>query len=462
MESGKFFLLLSTFHFTLFTAFMGLEIVIAVLILLDLVFLATIDMAFTQLSDVSLRRLSTETEEDPKPRSTKFLREILENRPRFRFALSAVIQILLIIFSVLVTIIVYNFVKETIWLLTYSLLIGLVFSGIFRQFLPRLLTLKNPEAKLLLLLPFVRPIYNLMSFVADPFVTFLRDKEQQKLEMSIAPNTAEEKTDDNSDDIQALIEVGEAEGILEEGERELIETMVEFSETRAGDIMTPRPEICALPVEATVRQARDLIIEEKYSRLPVYRGKIENIEGVIYVRDLLQAWAEGKEDQSIETLLRPAFFVPETKSASDLLKNMQKNHVQLAVVVDEYGGVAGVISLEDIVEEIVGEIEDEDTSQEEIIEIIEGDDGYYDVLGSTEIGKIERIFETEIEDDDFTTIAGLVTSEVGYVPKRGEKLVVRGLDVEVLQADEKKLNLLRLRKSVEESTADEQEMSDKA
>ena len=433
---------------------MGIEIIIALLILLALVFLATIDMAFTQLSDVSLRKLSTETDENPKPRSTEFLRQILENRPRFRFALSAVIQILLIIFSVLVTLIVHNFFEDQIQLLTYSLLIGLFASGIFRQIIPRLLTWKNPEGKLLLLLPFIRPIYNLMSFVADPFVSFLREKEQQKTELSIAPNAAEEKDEDYSEDIQALIEVGEAEGILEEEERELIETMVEFSDTRAGEVMTPRPEICALPVEATVRQARDLIIREKYSRLPVYREKIENVEGVIYVRDLLQAWAEGRENDSIETLLRPAFFVPETKSASDLLKSMQKNHVQLAIVVDEYGGVAGVVSLEDLVEEIVGEIEDEDTTQEEIIEIVEGGGGsFYDVLGSTEIGKIERIFELEIEDDDFTTIAGLVTSEIGYVPKPGERLLIRGLDIEVLRAGEKKLELLRLRKTGEQNPA---------
>jgi CBS domain containing-hemolysin-like protein len=431
---------------------MVLEIVIAVFVLFALVFLATIDMAFTQLSDVSLRRLSTETEETTKPRSTEFLREILENRPRFRFALSAAIQIQLIIFSVLVTLIVLNFYQTPLEILVISLIICLVLSGIFRQILPRWMTWNNPEGKLLLLLPLVRPIYKLLSFIADPLVSFMRSKDQQKLEMTISPNVTEEKTEDNSDDIQALIEVGEAEGILEVGERELIETMVQFGETRAGEIMTPRPEICALPIDATVKQARDLIIQQKYSRLPVYREKIENIEGVIYVRDLLNAWAEGKENQTIETLLRPAHFVPETKSASELLKTMQVNHVQLAIVVDEYGGVAGVVSLEDIVEEIVGEIEDEDTSQEEIIEIIEGEDkSYFDVLGSTEIGKIERIFEMEVEDDDFTTIAGLVTSEIGYVPKKGEKLTVRGLDIEVLQADEKKLQLLRLRKAAEEN-----------
>ncbi len=115
-----------------------------------------------------------------------------------------------------------------------------------------------------------------------------------------------------------------------------------------------------------------------------------------------------------------AYFVPETKFAAELLQNMQSNHVQIAIVIDEYGGVAGLLTVEDILEEIVGEIEDEDIA-EEIIEIIEGaDKSYYDVIGSTEIGKVERIFDMEIEDDDFTTIAGLVTSEAGYVPKIGE------------------------------------------
>jgi CBS domain containing-hemolysin-like protein len=128
---------------------------------------------------------------------------------------------------------------------------------------------------------------------------------------------------------------------------------------------------------------------------------------VIYVRDLLNAWSEDRENQTIETLLRPAFFVPETKSAAELLKNMQSSRVQIAIVVDEYGGVAGLISVEDILEEIVGEIEDEDTEAEEIVEIIEGaDKSYYDVLGSTEIGKIERLFEMEIEDDDLRLSPG--------------------------------------------------------
>ncbi|CAN5690004.1 hemolysin family protein [soil metagenome] len=437
---------------------MQIEIATAILILFVLTFLATIDMAFSQLSDVGLRRLSSDFEDSTKVKSVAFLQEILENRPRFRFALSAAVQILLISFSVLVTLIVSNFSPTYFQILTLSIIVGLTATIIFRQFLPRLLTRQNPETKLLVLLPFVRPFYGLLSAVADPFQFFTRDN--SSLETTILPTqTVEEVKEDNAEDKQALIEMGEAEGILEEKDRELLETMFEFGETRAGEIMTPRTEIVALPIDSTVKNARDLIIEEKISRLPVYRETIDNIEGVIYVRDLLNAWSEAEEQQTIETLLRPVYFIPETKPAAELLKNMQLERVQIAIVVDEYGGVAGLITMEDIIEEIVGEIEDEDT-EEEIVEIIEGaDKSYYDVLGSTEIGKIERLFDMEIEDDDFSTIAGLVTSEAGYVPKIGETLNIRGLDVEILRGDEKRLTLLRLKLPTAEINSANKEVS---
>ena len=326
-----------------------------------------------------------------------------------------------------------------------------VVTVLFRQILPRLFVRNNTESKLHFLLPIVRPLYSLTSFIADPFVSRISLKEQKKLEATVAPDTPEERSEDAADDFQALMEVGEAEGIIEEKERELIETMVEFSETRVGEIMTPRTEICSLPIDSTVLDARDLMVEEKYSRLPVYRESIDNIEGVIYVRDLLQAWAEGKQSEPITSLLRDVLMVPETKTASELLKTMQQDHIQIAVVIDEYGGVAGLITVEDILEEIVGEIEDEDIEEEEIIEIVEGSDGYWDILGSTELDKIERLFDLDLEDEEVTTIAGLVTSEAGYVPKPGEHLTIHGLDVQILKGDEKKIALLRLRKAVSKS-----------
>ncbi len=429
---------------------MGIEIAIGVILLLALTLLASVDMSFSQLSDVSLRKLFADAEDKKKPRALEFLGEVSENRPRFRFALSSAMQILLIIFSVIVVLIVYRFFQTPSQMLIYSILISLAATVVFRQIIPRLVTLKNPEARLLLLLPLVRPVYSILPVLADPLEPSFRGREKNKLENTLIPENIEEKLDsDDSDDIQAFIEVGQAEGIIEEEERELIEKMFEFGGIEVDEIMTPRTEICGIEINATVKMARDMMIEEKFSRLPVYDENIDNIDGVIYVRDILNAWAEGKENQNIKELLRPAYFVPETKSVSELLKSMQLNHVQISIVIDEYGGVAGLVTVEDILEEIVGEIEDED-QEEQIIEIIEGKDGYYDVLGSTEIGKIERLLNMEIEDDDFTTIAGLVTSESGYVPKKGEKLNFRGLDLEILKADAKRIQTLRLKKINEE------------
>ncbi len=424
---------------------MEIEIVLGVFILIALVLLATVDLAFSQLSDLSLRKLSSESDDTLNERSTKLLRTILEDRPRFRFALSSTIQFLLITFTVLVTYIVMSRTTDRNTVLLFGLVFGLVVTVLFRQIIPRLIVRNRPERSLLFLLPVVRPLYYAASFLTAPISGFFRPKEVSKLEHSQSPDADD---DDDSEDLQALMEVGEAEGILEEDEREMIESMFEFSETRTGEIMTPRTEICAIAFDSTIKQARDLMIEEKYSRLPVYRESIDNIEGVLYVRDLLQAWADGREAEPITGILRDVYFVPETKPAAELLKSMQTEHIQFAVVIDEYGGVAGIVTVEDILEEIVGEIEDEDIEAEEIIEIIDSGEGYYDVLGSTEIDKLERLFDIELEDDEFTTVAGMITSEAGYVPKIGEKLSLKDLDIEILRADEKKLHLVRLKRTV--------------
>jgi putative hemolysin len=287
----------------------------------------------------------------------------------------------------------------------------------------------------------------LIASAADPFHK-LFDRTRRKEQ---APENGEdEDEEDIGDDIQALIDVGEAEGILEEEEGELIHSIIEFGDTRVSEVMTPRPDIVAIPESASIREARDIMIESKYSRLPIYREQIDNVEGLIYVRDLLQRLAEGKEDEPIAPLARPVYFVPETKPVAELLEEMQKAHVQLSIVIDEYGGVAGLVTVEDILEEIVGEIEDEDIGRDEE-EIVESRDGAYEVLGSTEIGKIERLFGLEIEDDDFTTIAGLVINESGKVPRSGEHLTLRGLEVEVLEADDRRIGRLRLKRASQEN-----------
>jgi putative hemolysin len=431
-----------------------LEIGAGVVLLVVLAFLSTVDVAFGQLSDVGLRRLTGEREERP-GRSVQFLGEVLENRPRFRFTLNAAIQVVLVAVVVLVTSVCYLLLGAERRFLLIAFFIALALTILFRQVIPRLLAAGNPERTLLTLLPLYRPFYGVLSLLATPRQMAAERSRRGGDDIHLTRTGAEAPDADaegnGGGDIQALIDVGEDEGILEEDESVLIQSIIEFGETRAGEVMTPRTDIVALPSKATVREARDVMEESKYSRLPVYREQIEDVVGIIYVRDLLSYWAEGREDEGIEPLLRPAYFVPETKSVDELLEEMQKTHVQLALVIDEYGGLAGLLTVEDILEEIVGEIEDEDIEGEEIVEIVESDDGSYDVLGSTEVGKIERLLDLEIEDDDFTTIAGLVINESGTVPQPGTRLNFRGLDVEVLEADERRINRLRLRRTQEDN-----------
>jgi putative hemolysin len=431
-----------------------LEIGLALALLVALTFLSAIEMAFGQLSDVALRRLTAEREER-QGRKVAFLGEVLENRPRFRFTLNAAIQLLLVALVVLVTAVSYQLFQPERRFLLFAFFIALALTAIFRQVIPRLLSSSNPERALLALLPFYRPFYGALSLVFAPRLT-LADRRAQRGGDPHLTQTGTENSgdgDDSDGDLQAFIDVGEDEGIIEGEEGELIQSIIEFGETRAGEVMTPRTDIVALSLTATVREARDCVIESKYSRLPVYREQIDDVVGIIYVRDLLTYLADGREDEQIGEMLRPAYFVPETKTVDELLEEMQKAHVQLALVIDEYGGLAGLVTVEDILEEIVGEIEDEDIEGEEIIEIVAADDGYYDVLGSTEVGKIERLFGLEIEDDDFTTIAGLVINESGRVPNAGDRLSFRGLDVEVLEADDRRIGRLRLRLSQEDGEA---------
>ncbi len=263
---------------------MGLEIALTLVLLVVLCLLATVDMAFGQLSDVGLHRLTAEAEERPELRSKAFLKQVLENRPRFSFAISATIQILLVVVAVLITSISLSIFSDPRFVLV-GLVAGLILAGIFRQLVPLFISTRNPEGTLLFLLPVIRPFFPLMAFIADPFQKLF--ERSQRKEQDPENGNLEDEEDDGGD-LQALIDVGEAEGILEQEEGELIQSIIEFGDTRVSEVMTPRPDIVALADTATVREARDVIIESKYSRLPVYREQMDNVEGIIYVRDLLQ------------------------------------------------------------------------------------------------------------------------------------------------------------------------------
>src|SRR4030095_9522846 len=280
--------------------------------------------------------------------------------------------------------------------------------------------------------------YRFSSIVVAPVIFLLNRMRKPEPEEDVTEDEAEE----TKEEIQAFIDVGEESGIIEESEGELIQSIIEFSDTRVAEVMRPRLQIVAIESTANVADVRRLMIESKHSLIPVYRDQIDTIEGIVYVRDLL-ALCEEKMSTPVTKCMRPAYFVPESKPVRELLEEMQKVKVQIAMVIDEYGGLAGLVTIEDIIEEILGEIEDEDeaTSSDEIIQL---DDGSYWIDGSVEIRKVELLFDKELEADDFTTVAGLVINELGHVPAVGEKLDFKGLRFEVIEADNKRVNRLRL------------------
>jgi CBS domain containing-hemolysin-like protein len=232
--------------------------------------------------------------------------------------------------------------------------------------------------------------------------------------------------------------------VLDPDDARLSESLARFSEAVVREVMTPRPDIVALPGSATIGELRRLMSETKYSRLPVFGENLDDIVGVTSVRDLLEH--EGDDAQPVSTLMRPPFLVPETRKIADLLKDMQAQRTTFAIVIDEYGGTAGLVSVEDIVEELVGEIKDEYDVEAEPISVEE--DGSVLVAGRVNLDRLEQALETELGADGEAvgTVGGLVASVFGRVPKPGERVDYRGFTLEVLDAEHKRVNRVRFRR----------------
>jgi putative hemolysin len=254
-------------------------------------------------------------------------------------------------------------------------------------------------------------------------------------------------TTDPEERIEALVDAAEQEGIIEPGEAQMIEQVVEFSDKRVLEFMTPRPEVVAIPASATAAQLRALLIETKFSRIPVYEESLDDITGIAFARDLLQIPESESAKRVVRDLARPAFFVPETKHGSDLLKEMQRRNQQMAIVVDEHGSVAGIATVEDLVEEIIGEIGEDDRVPAP--DAVREADGSLILRGSVSVEKVQELFGVEWdvkEEESATTIAGLLNQIAGRVPAAGEQLQYGGLRFEILEANQRKVLRLRARR----------------
>jgi putative hemolysin len=306
--------------------------------------------------------------------------------------------------------------------------------------LPQLLYRRTTAQWLLPLVPLLRGI----AWIARPFEAMLA-LFQSLVELANDTAAAQEAPTP-AENIEALISAGTEEGLIEEEDRKLIQSVVEFGDKIVREVMTPRPNIVAIPADSTLEQLRQLVITEQYSRIPAYEQNIDQIAGFVHVRDMFELEEEERERRTVRELLRPLMFVPETKPVNDLMRQMQQENTHMVIVVDEYGNTAGLATMEDLLEVIIGEIRDEHEPDSDVAE--DGLGGYI-VSGNFDlarVGDLVRSFHRE-EDIESTTVGGLVTEWLGRVPAAGEFVERDGVRFEVLASDELRVDQVRISKT---------------
>jgi CBS domain containing-hemolysin-like protein len=397
-----------------------------VLLFLAAFVLSLFHISLSSFSKISLSRFLEDRDRDVR---AKTLQAFEETQLAVEF-----LRILVILALVISVLVIFPHLRlHPVWMF----LAGLAIYGIMLDFLPRLLVSVGKHALLRMLLP----AFPLARALASPLLLISRRlvaREEQREEQ-------EEDREASDEEIETFIHEAKEEGIIDKGEDELLRNVVEFGDTVVREVMTPRANMVCLRKDATIDNLKDLIIREKYSRVPVYKDRLDNMEGVVMAKDILEYSDEKHKAQPIEALIRPVAFVPESMPVADLLREFQKVKEKMAIVVDEHGGVSGLVTMEDVVEEIVGEIQDEYDTEE--AQITENGPLDFNVSGSTEVEELEELFDVELAEDDFITVGGLITHGLGRLPHKGESLNIKGLVLEVLDVDQKKVKKLRIRKA---------------
>lgn len=244
-------------------------------------------------------------------------------------------------------------------------------------------------------------------------------------------------------EIKLMVDAGSEGGAIEDEEKEMIYSIIQFGDTLAREVMVPRIDMVALEINTPLREALNTIVQAGHSRIPVYEETIDHIKGLLYAKDLLALAQGGETERSLAAILRPAYFVPESKKAGDLLTDLQQRKIHLAVVVDEYGGTAGLVTIEDLIEEIVGDIRDEyDLNEEEDYQQI--NENEYIVDAGIDLDDLNRLLDVDLPTDESDTLGGLVFSKLGEVPVVGEQIEIAPLHVEVLSVDDRRIRKIRL------------------
>ena len=246
----------------------------------------------------------------------------------------------------------------------------------------------------------------------------------------------------SEEELQELIDASEQQGIIDEEEGDMLQSILELDETILREIMIPRTAMICADADAPLSQILSIILKTGHSRIPVYRGNIDNIIGLVYAKDLLRFWGRPIDEIALEEVLRQPYLVPESKLVSDLLKELRENRVHIAIVIDEYGGTSGLVTIEDMIEEIVGDIQDEYDREEEWL--IEQPDGSILVDGRLNIEEFEEYFDVEVAREKFDTVGGYVVEQHGRVPAVGERVKVDDFTMLIVQSDQRALRQVRV------------------
>ncbi len=287
---------------------------------------------------------------------------------------------------------------------------------------------------------YLAPVFRGVAIMCMPLVTIFGFF--QSLTDLAESREAEEEEPTTAENIEALIAAGTEEGLIEESDRELIQSVVAFGDKRVREVMTARPNIVAIAAGKSLEDLRQLVINEQYSRIPVYDGTIDQIIGFVHVRDMFQLDEEEREHRAVRELLRQVRFVPETKPVNDLLREMQIDRAHMAVVVDEYGNTAGLATMEDLVEEVFGEIRDE---HEPGLDVSQDTHGHYIVSGNFGLDRLEELMDFHpTEHLESTTVGGLLMEWLGRVPQPGEYVERDGIRIEVLAGNDLRVEQVRV------------------
>lgn len=316
-------------------------------------------------------------------------------------------------------------------------------SLVFGELVPKRIALQNTQK---FALKVIKPVY-FISKIMKPFVSLLSITTNTILKILKIPVTGvEEKV--TLEEIRTVIQVGQEQGIINPSEREMIDSIIKFDDKFAEEIMTARTEVFMIDINTPVNEYIDEMLELKYSRIPIYDEYIDNIIGVLYIKDyLLESYKVGFENVDIKKIMKPAYFIPESKNINDLFLELQSNRMHFAILIDEYGGFSGIVTMEDLIEEIVGDIDDEYDHDEPDLKKV--DDYTYYARGSISIKELNSALNTKFDEfnDDYDTLAGLLIYKLGYIPCNKDKksIKINNIIFNILEIEDKKIEKVKIK-----------------